>query len=74
VKPKKEKKETREYRVYFVQTETFYVDVEAEDEKTAVAMANDEWETGAYNEVGDCSVEATEIEDIKQGTLSNINY
>ena len=42
------------YRVYFKQTETFYVDVEAEDGQEASDKGCEEFNNGGYKEVGDC--------------------
>ena len=52
------------YKVEFVQTESFVVDVKAENEKQAIEKAEKEFESGNYQEVGDCGVEVGTVYDV----------
>lgn len=52
------------YKIEFIQTETFIVDVLAEDETKAIALAELKWEGGDYQEEGDCKVETGTIYDV----------
>ncbi len=54
----------QKYKVEFVQTETFIVDVLAENEKEATEKAQAEFDNGNYQEVGDCAVSV--------GTIYNV--
>ena len=54
----------KKYKVEFVQTETFNVDVWAENAKDAEDSAENKMESGAYQERGDCSVRVEAIYDV----------
>jgi hypothetical protein len=54
----------KKYKVEFIQTETFIVDVLAKNEKEAVKKAEEGWEKENYQEVGDCKVELGTIYDV----------
>jgi len=51
----------KKYKVKFIQTETFIVDVLAKNEQEAIEKATEEWNNGNYQEVGDCKVETGTI-------------
>jgi hypothetical protein len=59
----KESQEVKKYRVYFVQTETFFVDVEAQDEQEASDKATEELDNGGGREVGDCKMDLDRVEE-----------
>lgn len=52
------------YKVEFLQTETFIVDVYAKDEQEAIEKANIKWEEGDYQETGDLTIETGKIYDV----------
>lgn len=52
------------YKVEFIQTETFIIDVLANDEKEAIKLAEEKWNNGDYQETGDLIVET--------GTIYNV--
>ena len=54
----------KKYKVEFVQTETFVVDVYAENEKQATEKAEQEWERGSYQETGDLTLEVGTIYEV----------
>ena len=54
----------KKYKVEFIQTETFIVDVLAKNEKEAIEKAEKEWDKGNYQEMGDCKVEIGTIYDV----------
>ena len=54
------------YKVEFIQTETFIVDVLAENEKDAIEKAEEQWEIGNYQETGDLNVETGTIYDVTE--------
>jgi hypothetical protein len=54
----------KKFKIEYIQTETFIVDVLAKNEKQAIELANKKWERGDYQEVGDCSVEIKSIFDV----------
>ncbi len=54
----------QKYKVELVQTETFIVDVLAENEKEAIEMAKVQFNNGNYQEVGDCTID--------EGTVYNV--
>jgi hypothetical protein len=54
----------RYYKVQFVQTEHFVVDVSAETEEEARTLAEAKWEGGDYHEMGDCEVEIDTVFDV----------
>jgi hypothetical protein len=45
------------YKIEFVSTETYIVDVEAKTEHDAIALAHTQFDAGNYQEVGDNSIE-----------------
>jgi len=55
----------KKYKVEFVQTETFIVDVLAKNENEAIEKAEKEWDNGNAQEMGDCKVET--------GTIYNVS-
>lgn len=46
----------KKYKVEFIQTETFIVDVIAENEEKAQELAQQRFDNGDYQETGDVSV------------------
>ena len=54
----------KKYKIEFIQTETFIVDVMAKDEAAAIKKAQKEWNNGNYHEVGNCSVETGTVYDV----------
>ena len=54
----------KKYKVEFTQTETFVVDVLAENQKEAIEKAETKWDSGDYQETGDCKVETGAVYDV----------
>jgi len=54
----------KKYKVEFVQTETFIVDVYAESEEQATDIAQDHFGNGNYQETGNCEVETGTVFDV----------
>lgn len=54
----------KKYKVEFVQTETFIVDVYAKDETEARTIAQDYFTGESNQEVGDCTVECEHVYDV----------
>lgn len=54
----------KKYKVEFVQTETFIVDVFAGDEQEATDKAQEKWNNGDYQETGDLDVSTGTIYDV----------
>ena len=54
----------KKYKVEFIQTETFIVDVKAEDEQGATDKAQKEFDNENYQEVGDCGVQIGTVYDV----------
>lgn len=54
----------RKYKVEFKQTETFMVDVYAKNEEGARSKAEERFNAGDYQWVGDCAVDVGEIYDV----------
>ena len=54
----------RKYKVEFVQTETFIVDVYAEDEDQAIIKAESKWNEGDYQETGDLDTKTGTVYDV----------
>lgn len=52
------------YKVEFIQTETFIIDVLAENQEKAEKKAGKEWDTGNYQETGDVNVEIGMVYDV----------
>ena len=52
------------YKVEFIQTETFIVDVLAKDETEARTKADLEFQNDNYQEMGDCAVETGTVYDV----------
>lgn len=57
-------KNVKRFKVEFIQTETFVVDVLATTEKQAIKLAEKKWEEGNYQENGDCEVKTGTIYDV----------
>jgi ATP-dependent 26S proteasome regulatory subunit len=56
----------KKYKVEFKQTETFIVDVLAENETEAKKLAEEKWSNEDYQEVGDCEIEISTIYDVSE--------
>jgi len=54
----------KRYKVEFIQTETFIVDVLAENEAGAVELAQEKFNAGYFQEIGDCEVVTGTIYDV----------
>lgn len=54
----------KKYKVEFLQTETFIVDVKAKNEEEAIKKAEKEWDNGNYQEAGDCKVSVNATYDV----------
>jgi len=52
------------YKVEFIQTETFIVDVVAVDQESAERVAQSRFDIGEYQEMGDCKVEVGTVFDV----------
>lgn len=52
------------YKVEFVQTEKFIIDVFAETEDEAKKIAEEKWDEGDYQETGDLNVEIDTVYDV----------
>ena len=49
------------FKVEYKQTETFIVDVYADNQKQAEELANKKFDAGDYQEVGDCEVMVNQV-------------
>ena len=56
----------KKYKVEFIQTETFIVDVYAKDETEARTKADQEFQNENYQEIGDCKVETGNVYDLTE--------
>jgi len=54
----------RKYKVEYKQTETFIVDVYAINQKEAEKLASKKFNSGDYQETGDCEVELNSVYDV----------
>ena len=54
----------RKYKVEFIQTEKFIIDVKAESEQEATDKATQKFGSGDCQEVGDCKVEIGTVYDV----------
>lgn len=54
----------KKYKVEYIQTETFIVDVLAENETDARTKADQEFQNDNYQEMGDCNMEQGAIYDV----------
>jgi len=54
----------KKFKVEFTQTETFIVDVLAEDEEKARDKATGEFGDGNYQEIGDCETNISNVYDV----------
>ena len=63
----------KKYKVEFIQTETFTVDVYAKDETDARTKADQEFQNENYQEVGDCKVEVGSVCDLTEQEIINEN-
>jgi hypothetical protein len=52
------------YKVEYIQTETFIVDVEAQSEQEATDKAMQAFDAGSYYEMGDCNVTLGTVYDV----------
>jgi len=52
------------YKVEFVQTEKFIVDVRAKTEENAIKKATKLWNKGSYQETGEIEVELNMVYDV----------
>jgi hypothetical protein len=60
----KKKMEKRKYKVEYKQTETFIVDVYANNQEQAEKLASRRFDAGDYQEIGDCEVEVNQVYDV----------
>lgn len=58
------KTKEKKYKVEYIQTEKFIVDVYAKDEKQAEKKADKMFEGGDYHETGDTSIDLNAIYDV----------
>ena len=58
------KTKEKKYKVEYIQTEKFIVDVYAKDEKQAEKKADKMFENGDYQETGDISIDLNAIYDV----------
>ena len=54
----------KKFKVEFIQTETFVVDVKAKNEEEAINLAEKKWNEGDYQETGNLNVETSTVYDI----------
>lgn len=54
----------KKYKIEYVQTETFIVDVYADDEKSAIEVAGEQFNAGDYQEIGDAEVAVNCVYDV----------
>lgn len=54
----------KKYKVEFIQTETFIIDVLAKTKKEAMRLAEERWDEGDYQETGDLNVEISNVFDV----------
>lgn len=54
----------KKYKVEFVRKETFIVDVLAENEAKAKELAEEKWNAGDYQDIGEIEVETGTIYDV----------
>jgi len=54
----------RKYKVEYKQTETFIVDVYANNQKQAEELAGKRFDAGDYQEIGDCEVVVNHVYDV----------
>ena len=54
----------KKYKVEFIQSETFIVDILALNEEQAVRYAEDKFSNGDYHVTGDCRVETGTVYDV----------
>ena len=54
----------KKYKVEFIQTETYIVDVKAENEEEAREKAENKWDEGDYQETGDLNVDISMVYDV----------
>jgi len=57
-------KNLKKFKVKFVQTETFIVDVLAKNKEEAETKATEKFNNGDYQEVGDCNVSLNYVYDV----------
>ena len=57
----------KEYKVRFIQKETFEVTVKAKTKKLAGIKAGKMFDEGDYDELGDCKVEQGSIIEVQKG-------
>jgi len=60
----KKKMVKRKYKVEYKQTETFVVDVYANNQEQAKKLAGIRFDAGDYQETGDCEVELNSVYDV----------
>jgi len=61
---KKEQVGKRKYKVEYKQTETFIVDVYAGNQEQAEKLASKKFDSGDYQEIGDCEVVVNQVYDV----------
>ena len=54
----------KKYKVEYKQTETFVVDVYAVNQKEAEKLASKKFDSGDYQETGDCEVKLNSVYDV----------
>jgi hypothetical protein len=60
----KKKMVKRKYKVEYKQTETFIVDVYANNQEQAEILACERFDAGEYQEIGDCEVVVNQVYDV----------
>jgi hypothetical protein len=60
----KKKIAKRKYKVEYKQTETFIVDVYANNQEQAEKLAGERFDAGEYQEIGDCEVVVNQVYDV----------
>lgn len=61
---KKEQVGKRKYKVEYKQTETFIVDVYANNQEQAEKLACKRFDAGDYQDMGDCEVGVSQVYDV----------
>lgn len=60
----KKNKGQRKYKVEYIQTERYIIDVYAKNQEEAEKIANERWQAGDYQETGDIEVTINNVYDV----------
>lgn len=60
----KKNKGQRKYKVEYIQTEKYIIDVYAKNQEEAEKIANERWQAGDYQETGDIEVTINNVYDV----------